>query len=104
MVIPRKVEMRSKNEPYSPLGKLLDALARDRDVRGPYDIASRIEDATGHGVSGQSVSKYMYGNQSPKQAFIDAFAKAFELNPQERCELAWTYTYLTFGNKFGQPG
>ena len=48
----------SKNKPYSKLGKLLDSLARSRDVRGPYNIARYIESATGHDVSGQAVSKY----------------------------------------------
>lgn len=28
-----------KNKPYCQLGKELDALARSRDVRGPYNIA-----------------------------------------------------------------
>jgi hypothetical protein len=35
----------------------------------------------------------MYGEQSPKQAFIDAFSEAFGLDLQERWELAWTYAY-----------
>jgi hypothetical protein len=72
---------------------MMDALARERDVRGPYGISRFIQDVTGHEVSGQSVSKYMCGEQSPKQAFIDSFSQAFGLNPQERCELAWTYAY-----------
>lgn len=79
--------------PYSELGKLLDALARERDVRGPYQIAHFIKDVTGYEVSGQSVSKYLYGEQSPKSAFISAFAEAFELTRQERHALAWTCVF-----------
>jgi hypothetical protein len=82
-----------KNKPYSELGKLLDGLARSRDVRGPYNIANYVENVTGHAVSGQAVSKYLYGKYLPKRAFINAFADAFELIPRERSELAWAYTY-----------
>ncbi len=89
----KKREGRVQNRPYCELGKLLDALARERYVRGPYQIARRLEEAAGYPTSGQSVSKYMYGEQSPKQEFIDAFSQVFGLDPQERCELAWTYAY-----------
>ncbi len=85
--------MNGKNKPYSELGKLLDALARSRDVRGPYNIALHLNSVTGQNVSGQAVSKYLYGKYVPKQAFIRAFADAFELTPQERSELAWVYVY-----------
>ncbi len=85
--------MNGKNKPYSELGKVLDALARGRDVRGPYNIAYYVEDATGYEVSGQAVSKYLYGKSLPKQVFIEAFTDAFELTLQERSDLAWAYTY-----------
>ena len=85
--------MRGKNNPYSELGKLLDALARSRDVRGPYDIALHVKSVAGHYVSGQAVSKYLYGEYLPKHAFIEAFADSFELTLQERTDLAWSYTY-----------
>ena len=83
----------SKNKPYSKLGKLLDSLVRSRDVRGPFNIARYIESATGHEVSGQAVSKYLYGESVPKREFIKAFTDAFELPSYERAELAWLYTY-----------
>ena len=82
-----------KSRPYSELGKLLDALARSKDVRGPYNIAYYLKDVAGYEVSGQAVSKYLYGEFLPKHAFIQAFADAFELTLQERTELAWVYTY-----------
>jgi transcriptional regulator with XRE-family HTH domain len=85
--------MSSKGKPYCELGKVLDALARDRDVRGPYYIAYQLQTATGYEASGQTISKYMYGRSSPKREFIKAFAEAFELTPQERSELAWAYAY-----------
>jgi hypothetical protein len=82
-----------KRRPYCELGKVLDALARERDVRGPYNIAHQVQDTTGFGVSGQAVSKYLYGENVPKHAFIEAFTDVFELTAQERCDLAWAYTY-----------
>ena len=82
-----------KNRPYSELGKMLDALARNRDVRGPYNIAHHVQDTTGLEVSGQAVSKHLYGKYLPKREFIKAFTDAFELNSYERAELAWLYTY-----------
>ena len=88
-----RVETNSKNKPYSELGKLLDALARSRDVRGPYNIAKYLGDITRHEVSGQSISKYLFGTNEPKRAFIVAFADSFELTGQERAYLAWVYAY-----------
>ncbi len=85
--------MSARNKPYCELGKLLDTLARSRDVRGSYNIAKYLNDLTNYEVSGQSVSKYLFGNNQPKRAFIVAFADAFELTEQERAELAWTYAY-----------
>ncbi len=86
-------EERGKSEPYNELGKLLDALARSRDVRRPYNIAYYLKDATGYEVSGQAVSKYLYGESMPGRAFMEAFADAFKLTLEERRELAWVYTY-----------
>ena len=85
--------MAGKSNPYCELGKLLDSLARDHDVRGPYNIASYVENTTGYEVIGQVVSKYLYGHIQPKPEFVQAFAEAFKLTPQERAELAWGYAY-----------
>ncbi len=82
-----------RNKSYCELGKLLDLLARSRDVRGPYYIAQHLKDVIGYEVSGQAVSKYLYGQNEPKRAFIEAFADAFELTVQKRIELAWVYAY-----------
>ena len=79
--------------PYSPLGRLLDELASSRSVRGPYNIAYYVEKASDYEVSGQAVSKYLYGRSLPGPPFIEAFADAFELTPEERTRLAWVYTY-----------
>ena len=78
---------------YCELGKMLDALARERDVRGPYNIAYHIENVTGYKVSGQVLSKYLYGESVPKREFVRAFTEAFKLTPRERSELAWVYSY-----------
>ncbi len=85
--------MSSKDTAYSELGKMLEVLARDRDVRGPYNIAYYVANVTGYEVSGQVLSKYVYGRSFPKREFIRAFAEAFELTPQERGKLAWVYAY-----------
>jgi hypothetical protein len=82
-----------KRRPYCELGKVLDALARSRDVRGPYNIASYLRDVAGFEVSGQAVSKYLYGESWPKHAFIGAFTEALNLTSYERGKLAWVYTY-----------
>jgi hypothetical protein len=87
------IRVKGRTKPYCELGKLLDILARSRDVRGPYQIAQHLEYANGYEVSGQAVSKYLYGNIGPKRAFVEAFADAFGLSEQERFELAWTYAY-----------
>ena len=83
----------TRNKPYCELGKLLDALARSRNVRGPYNMAEYLGDVANHKVSGQSISKYLFGINEPKQAFIRAFADALELTEQERAELEWVYAY-----------
>jgi hypothetical protein len=85
--------MAGKSKPYCELGKLLDNLARDRDVRGPYNIAAYLKDAADYEVSGQTISKYLYGHSQPKQEFVGVFADAFRLTPQERAKLAWCYAY-----------
>ena len=85
--------MIGKDKPYSELGKMLDDLARERDVRGPYNIAHYVQSLTGYEASGQVVSQYMYGRSFPKREFIEAFAEAFELTPRERGRLAWVYAY-----------
>ncbi len=84
---------RNLKKAYCELGKLLDLLTRCRDVRGPYDIARYVQSITGYHVSGQAVSKYLYGKYHPKPEFVKAFAEAFALAPQERRALAWVYTY-----------
>ena len=88
-----------KNKPYCQLGKELDALARSREIRGPYNIAHYLRDVAGYEVSGQAVSKYLYGEYLPKHAFIAAFTDAFSLAPEARRKLAWVYTY----GQFPQP-
>jgi hypothetical protein len=91
--IKEQVMTDNKHKPYSELGKMLDDLARERDVRGPYNIAYQVENVTGYKVSGQVLSKYLYGESVPKREFVRAFAEAFKLTPRERSELAWVYSY-----------
>lgn len=81
------------DKPYSELGKLMDSLARARDVRGPYNIAQLVTSATGYKVTGQAVSRYFYGDSRPSPGFISSFAQTLELTREERDALAWLYTY-----------
>ena len=83
----------SSGETYSELGKMLDSMARKRNVRGPYVVAKHVTDATGYRVSGQGVSRLFYGENYPRPSFIAAFAEAFKLSIEERDRLAWLYTY-----------
>jgi hypothetical protein len=85
-----------KRRPYCELGKMLDDLARSRDVRGPYNIAYYLKEVAGYEVSGQAVSKCLYGEFLPKHAFIGAFTEALNLTSEERSKLAWVYTYGLF--------
>src|SRR5918995_5117667 len=91
-----RVGTSGKRRLYCELGKMLDALARSRDVRGPYNIASYLKDVAGFEASGQAVSKYLYGELWPKHAFIGAFTEALNLTSEERGKFAWVYTYGLF--------
>jgi hypothetical protein len=84
------------DKPYSELGKLLDSIARKRDIRGPYNVAKWISGTTDYQISGQGVSRIFYGLTWPKPSFIAAFAQAFNLSFEERDSLAWFYTYRQF--------
>ena len=86
----------SKSRPYRELVRTLDTLARSRDVREPYNIAYYLKEVAGYEVSGQAVSKYLYGELWPKHAFIGAFTEALNLTSEERLKLAWVYTYGLF--------
>jgi hypothetical protein len=85
-------------KPYTELGKVLDAMARERDVRGPYAIAKRVEEVSGHRVTGQAISRYFHDGVRPIPAFMNAFATAFDLTEEECDELAWIYTYRSNGH------
>jgi hypothetical protein len=89
------------DKPYGELGKLMDSMARKRDVRGPYNIAQLVTAVTGYKVTGQAVSRYFYGDSWPKPSFVSAFAQTIELTKEERDALAWLYTYGADSN--GRP-
>ena len=85
--------MQGRENSYCELGKELDALARSRNVRGPYSMARYLNATNGYECSGQVISRYLYGKSVPKRAFLEAFADAFDITEQERMALAWVYTY-----------
>jgi hypothetical protein len=76
---------------YCKLGKVLDDQARARHVRGPYNVAKHVREATGFKVSGSSVSGYFYGRSHPPPEFNAAFVEAFSLEESEVERLAYAY-------------
>ena len=47
------VRVSARNKPYCELGKLLDVLARSRNVSGSYNIAEYLNERTNYEVSVQ---------------------------------------------------
>ena len=81
-----------EQKPYCKLGEVLDEQSRARHVRGPYNIAKRVREATEFKVSGSSVSGYFYGRTRPPPEFNAAFVEAFKLEEDEIERLAHVYT------------
>ena len=81
--------------PYSVFGKVLDELARARQVRGPYWIADHMKARLGaeKAVSGVAVGKWMYGESHPRSDNLEKFSRAFDLDEPERIRLAYAYAY-----------
>ena len=81
------------HRPYCKLGEVIDEQARARRVRGPYNVAKHVREATGFKVSGSSVSGYFYGRTHPPPEFSAAFVEAFSLEEDEIERLAYAYTF-----------
>lgn len=79
--------------PYSALGEVLYELARKRDVRGPYAVASHMKARLGEAPTGAAVSKWMYGDTRPTRENMQRFADAFELSAAEKITLSFAFTY-----------
>ena len=82
-----------EQKPYCKLGEVLDEQARARHVRGPYNVAKHVSEATGFKVSGSSVSGYFYGRSHPPPEFNAAFVEAFSLEEDEVERIAYAYTF-----------
>jgi hypothetical protein len=87
------MEQKPYCKPYCKLGEVLDEQARARHVRGPYNVAKHVSEATGFKVSGSSVSGYFYGRSHPPPEFNTAFVEAFSLEEDEVKRLAYAYTF-----------
>lgn len=84
----------SGGKPYSDLGKVMDALARKRDVRGPYNVGKFVREKTGTGPrSGSAWSQIFYGESHPQPKTMRAFTEAFELTDEEVGALARAYMF-----------
>lgn len=83
----------SKGRPYSELGKVLDELARERHVRGPYRVAHYVREKIGRGPGGSAWSQIFLGESGARPETIQAFTDAFELDEEERARLARVYLF-----------
>ena len=83
----------SEARPYGPLGEVLDGIARARNVRGPYRVASYVEERTGEGPGGSHWSQVFYGLKYPSPRVMKLFCEAFDLErgDEEFDRLALTY-------------
>ena len=84
---------RNPRRQYSPLGKLIDRLARERDVRGPLALTEFVRQRTGEGPSRSAWSQFLFGDIKPTAKTMTLFVIAFELTEEERVELALVYTF-----------
>jgi hypothetical protein len=79
--------------PYSDLGKLIDELARSRDVRGPSAIAAHVRAQTGEGPGHSAWSQILYGDITPTVRTIQLFGQAFALDEEEVTRLSRRYVF-----------
>ncbi|HEX2183705.1 MAG TPA: hypothetical protein VHH10_15595 [Rubrobacteraceae bacterium] len=79
--------------PYSALGEVIDELARERNVRGPYAVAGYMKARLGEAPTGAAVSKWMYGDSRPTRENMQRFADAFELSRTEKITLSFAFAY-----------
>ena len=77
---------------YAPLGKVMDRMARERNVRGPYAAATYIEKQTGEEMPGATMSKNWYGSR-PSPRTLQLFVQAFGLSDREVNELTWVNSF-----------
>ena len=84
---------RSRTQPYSELGKLLDQLARSRDVPGPKAITEHVREKTGEGPGRSGWHGIRYGDIRPSPDTVRIFAQTFELDEEEATRLAVTYVF-----------
>jgi hypothetical protein len=85
--------MDDEARPYTALGKVMDELARKRNVRGPHGIANYVRRRFPDAPGGVAVAKWMYGDASPKPASLRTFSDAFELSDGEMMRLAWAFVF-----------
>lgn len=81
------------SEPYSPLGDVLDEIARKRQVRGPYNLEHYIREKTGDSPGGSHWSQVFYGKKDASPRAMKRFALAMNLTPEEEEKLATAYLF-----------
>lgn len=95
MIVSERSREVANGSEYGELGKILDELARKRNIRGPYPTANYIRRKTGQGPNGSAWSQIFRGETKyPHPDNIRLFVEAFELSSQERGRLADAYLFL----------
>ena len=79
--------------PYSKLGDVLDEIARDRNVRGPYNVARYVQERTGDGPGGSHWSQIFYGKKEASPRVMKRFSLAMNLTEEEEVKLATAYLF-----------
>jgi hypothetical protein len=76
--------------PFTELGKLLDQLARSRDVRvrGPRRSTEHVRENTSKGPGRSAWGQSLYGNITPTPNTMRLFGEAFELAEDEATVIA----------------
>jgi hypothetical protein len=78
---------------FSELGRLVDQLARSRDVQGLKVISEHVWEKTGGGPGRSAWGKVLFGDITPTPNTMRLFWEAFELDEEEATVLAWVYAY-----------
>jgi hypothetical protein len=78
---------------YSPIGEVMDRIARERHIRGPYNVGRYVQEKMGEGPSGSAWSEYFRGESRPKPTVLELFRDAFSLTEKEEDELARAYAF-----------
>lgn len=81
------------NRPYSKLGKVIDDIARARNLRGAKAISERVKERMGRGPGRSAWQQILYGDSWPQPTTITLFKNAMDLTYEEEVTLAREYAF-----------